>query len=657
MPDRHPRPRPGRTSTSPASLAKRRGPVLLAVVLSLVAVGPALAADPTPTPSPSPSATPSPSPSPSASSSATPTPTGVPAPTERAVAATPTPTPSGPLTVTMAQDSVSYDASTNRARVTITINPANAVAPWRYTIAVRGTTVVSGTTSAASVSATVTNDCSITTQSVTATVTDGAARTAGAASTLDRALCPPPPNYPHARDRIIAGPTLTETSFVDRLRAVGSPALGEGRSIYRTLVDGGINPAFSLGTFHAESHSGTRGYAITTKNWGNILYYAWTADFGATPYAPGNGYTYAKFPSWLASVRAYVDLLQRYDRSGYTTVSSASAHWLGTIEGSSRHLTYLNNITAVMTILPDDAVPVMTGLSVPSTSRGAVAISYTAKDNLGVTEYQIRKKRGTTGAWTYERTTSRTPTLTLSSGWWTIGVRASDAAGNWSTWRYDTVSVDAQVPTITALTVSQTVVRSVDARFTANWSGVDNIGVTRYQWRKVARPGGAATPPVSTTARSLVFNLGTGSWDLQIRAVDAVGNVSPWQTARVLVPTDDRAYTFSVGTVRRTISTAYRSTLTANNVPTSAFTFSGEGDALYIIGRVGPAYGRMRVTIDGVSTTIDTGFYAGKRATTNQDRLILYSVALSPGPHDVMIANVGSAGRVTIAIDAVDFRR
>ena len=96
-----------------------------------------------------------------------------------------------------------------------------------------------------------------------------------------------------------------------------------------------MNPAFSLGTFHAESHSGTRGYATVTKNWGNILYYAWTADFGATRYAPGNGYTYAKFPSWLAGIRAYVDLLQRYDRSGYTTVSSASAHWLGTIEAAT----------------------------------------------------------------------------------------------------------------------------------------------------------------------------------------------------------------------------------------------------------------------------------------------------------------------------------
>ena len=227
-----------------------------------------------------------------------------------------------------------------------------------------------------------------------------------AASTLDRSLCPPPPDS-RTLGTHLAGPTLTEDSFVDRLRAVSSPALSEGRSIYRTLVAGGVNVAFSLGTFHAESHSGTRGYATVTKNWGNILYYAWTADFGATPYAPGNGYTYAKFPSWLASVRAYVDLLQRYDRSGYTTVSSASAHWLGTIEGSSRHLTYLNNITSVMSILPDDAVPVMTALSVATYNRASVPVAYAARDNLGITGYQIGKKRGSTGSWSYRRPRQR----------------------------------------------------------------------------------------------------------------------------------------------------------------------------------------------------------------------------------------------------------
>ena len=126
-------------------------------------------------------------------------------------------------------------------------------------------------------------------------------------------------------------------------------------------MTGGVNPAFSLGTFHAESHSGTRGYATVTKNWGNILYYAWTADFGATPVRGGQ----------RLHVRQVPDLARRHSRlcrpapalpperlhDGQLGLRSLARH----DRGGDRPLTYLNNITAVMRILPDDAVPVAAG--------------------------------------------------------------------------------------------------------------------------------------------------------------------------------------------------------------------------------------------------------------------------------------------------------
>ncbi|MGP1674073.1 MAG: hypothetical protein ACTS8Z_02520, partial [Candidatus Limnocylindrales bacterium] len=454
------------------------------------------------------------------------------------------------------------------------------------------------------------------------------------------------------------GPTLTEDSFVDRLRAVGSPALAEGRAIYRTLVNGGVNPAFALGTFHAESHSGTRGYAVITRNWGNILFYSWEIPFGATPYAPGNGYTYAKYPTWLASVRAYVDLLGRYHRSGYTTVSSASAHWLGTVEGNARHLRYLNNITAVMSILPDDAVPTMRSLSVPSRSRAPVAVSWSAADNIGVTGYQVRAKRGS-AAWTAtESTTARSRSMSLTSGSWTIAVRATDAAGNWSSWRYAKVVVDAGIPVVTKLAPSMTVVRTVDGRFSASWTATDNAGVTGYQWRTRRSPDGAASSPVSTAARRATFRLGAGTWFVGVRARDAVGNWSPWREARVIVPRDDRVFTFSAGTTRRTGATYHRSTVTTTNVAGARIvTASADTNGFYLIGTSGPSYGRLRVTIDGVSTTVDTGYFGGKRATTNHYRVLLFTKRLTTGPHTVSITNLATAGRPTIAVDAIGLSR
>lgn len=621
MPIQSARPRHRRSPT-------RRTPIralAFAVVLVAVAIGPVAAA-------PSPVALPRP--------------------------ASTTLTAAADLTVSMSQSAISYDATTNKARVRITVTPTGAELPWAWAVAVRGTVVASGSTSDASINTTVTNDCSITTMSVTSSVTDNLGRTVGAASTLNRSLCPPPPNYPHAQDKILAGPTLTEDSFVDRLRAVGSPALSEGRPIYRTLVGAGVNPAFALGTFHAESHSGTRGYAVTTKNWGNILYYDWEAAYGATKYAPGNGYTYAKYPTWLDSVKAYAHLVNRYWTLGYRTVSSASAHWLGTIEGSDRHLTYLTNIVNVMSILPDDAVPVMTGLLVPTSSRAAVAISWSAKDNLAVTGYQVKQRKGS-GSWSAaQATTARSMTLTLTTGTWTIAVRATDAAGNWSKWRSDTVWVDSGVPTMTGLRLSQKIVRTTDGRFTATWAGTDNIGVTRYQWRTRKSPDGTPSTPVSTTARSGSFRLAAGTWYIDVRARDAVGNASPWLSARVLVPRDDRAFSFSAGTIRRTGSGFYRGTLTTTNVKNAELvTASADGDLFALVGRVGPTYGKMEITVDGTATVIDTAFLGGKRVTTFHDRVLVFSARLTPGPHQVTIRNLGTTGRPTIAIDGLGFAR
>ena len=164
--------------------------------------------------------------------------------------------------------------------------------------------------------------------------------------------------------------------------------------------------------------------------------------------------------------------------------------------------------------------------------------------------------------------------LTLVSGWWTIAVRATDAAGNWSKWKYVRVSVDSSAPQMTALKVSSSVVRTVDGSFTASWTGIDNAAVVRYQVRTRAVPDGTPSSAPSTTTRSRTFRLHAGTWEVHVRAVDAVNNASPWRIVKVFVPRDDRAYAFSSGTIRRTVSTAFRGTLTENRTPGSTLTFT-----------------------------------------------------------------------------------
>ena len=355
---------------------------------------------------------------------------------------------------------------------------AGFTAPYHYVFSVRGVAKASGNATAADLTKRLVNNCSITSQSVTVTITDADGVTGTASATLNRSLCPAPPTANHAADHILAGPTITRASFIDRLRAVNSPAYSSGSAIYSELLEQGVNPAFALGLFQAESASGTKGYARTTLNWGNMLYHSWQDVYGATPYAPGNGYTYARFPSWLAGVRAFAHLVVMYDGAGYVTVSQASAHWLGTHEGSTRHLQYLRNITNVMTLAARRCRAEDDRPQRPAKVPGRFQIHFSAKDNLGVTGYQVRTRRGT-HSWSAPVPMPAAGVLRLASGSWRIGVRATDAAGNVSAWRYIDVVVDASVPAMRELS-APLLVRSASGSFVVNFRATDNKAVTRY---------------------------------------------------------------------------------------------------------------------------------------------------------------------------------
>lgn len=141
--------------------------------------------------------------------------------------------------------------------------------------------------------------------------------------------------------------------FRSVLQAHNSPAFADAEAIYALFVTSGFDVRIALGQFAAESSYGTKGYAITTQSWGNQLYASWIVAncSDVKPYAPGNGYVYADFSSWTDSVRCgYIPLMKAYNASGYTTLYTMTAHWLGTTPGSARHLAYYNNIVAAANI-------------------------------------------------------------------------------------------------------------------------------------------------------------------------------------------------------------------------------------------------------------------------------------------------------------------
>lgn len=148
----------------------------------------------------------------------------------------------------------------------------------------------------------------------------------------------------NAQSQLFAPPSISEKRFVNKLRRAGSPAADEAASIYRRMVNNGLDPLIALGQFAAESSLGTKGFARTTRNWGNILFYPWTAALGAVEFAPGNGFHYSQFPTWTVGARAYIRLMKRYEAADRDTVEKMAARWLGDKVGTRRTNRYVRNI-------------------------------------------------------------------------------------------------------------------------------------------------------------------------------------------------------------------------------------------------------------------------------------------------------------------------
>jgi hypothetical protein len=143
---------------------------------------------------------------------------------------------------------------------------------------------------------------------------------------------------------LFAPPSIPRGRFVNRLLQAKSPAADEAESIYRRMVNNGFDPLIALGQFQAESGLGTSGFARHTRNWGNILFYPWTAELGALDFAADNGFHYSRFPSWTDGVRAYIRLMKSYERKGLDTVETMAARWLGDKPGTERTERYVSNI-------------------------------------------------------------------------------------------------------------------------------------------------------------------------------------------------------------------------------------------------------------------------------------------------------------------------
>jgi uncharacterized protein YkwD len=215
---------------------------------------------------------------------------------------------------------------------------------------------------------------------------------------------------------------------------------------------------------------------------------------------------------------------------------------------------------------------------------------------------------------------------------------------------------DTTAPTMTDL-AAPSLVTSAARTFTVTFAASDDVAVTGYELRTRRGSAGAWSAPMVQAARSRTFRgLAAGTWYIGVRALDVAGNPSEWRETAVVIPTDDRAWSFSAGTVRRTGGAYIRGTATSTATAGATMRISFSGSTFSLVGTAGPAYGRLRVTLDGHSYTVDTGSYRGARATGNHYRVVLFSRSLAAGRHVAVITCLATPGRRTISIDAAGWR-
>jgi len=215
---------------------------------------------------------------------------------------------------------------------------------------------------------------------------------------------------------------------------------------------------------------------------------------------------------------------------------------------------------------------------------------------------------------------------------------------------------DLTPPAMTGLT-SPSLVRSATRVFTATWTAADNVAVTGFEIRTKRGAAGTWSAVSSQVATSQTFSgLAAGSWYINVRAVDAAGHRSAWRQVLTILPRDDRAWSFSSGTIRRAGLPYIAGTDTTTSRGGARMTIRFTGSAFYLIGTSAVKRGKLRVTIDGRSWIVDEGTFRGTRARTTNYRVLLFSRSLTNRTHTVVITNLATIGRPTIDVDAVAWR-
>lgn len=222
-----------------------------------------------------------------------------------------------------------------------------------------------------------------------------------------------------------------------------------------------------------------------------------------------------------------------------------------------------------------------------------------------------------------------------------------------------TVLVDTSPPVASPPRVTLPTGRGIGAGVPVSigWNAASDVGsgVASYELQRSVDGGPWTTmPKASALSRSTILTLPRNrTYQFQVRATDAAGNVGPWLTTgsfRLAVPQETtRALTFVRGTWSSTTSPSYdgggaRSTRTVGGI--ARFTFTG--NAVAWVSARSPVRGAAQVYVNGV--------FAGNvntYSTSSAARLMVFSKTWTTSARrTVEIRAVGTPGHPRVDLDS-----
>ena len=182
-------------------------------------------------------------------------------------------------------------------------------------------------------------------------------------------------------------------------------------------------------------------------------------------------------------------------------------------------------------VIPDTTPPTAPSGLTATVSGSQINLSWTAStDNVGVTGYLVERCQGT-GCTTFAQigtpTTTTYSDIGLSVGTYSYRVRATDAAGNLST--YSNVA-SATITDTTPPTAPTNLTAAVSGtQINLSWTAsTDNVGVTGYKVERCQGSGCTTFAQIATPTGTTYSDTGlaSGNYSYRVRAADAAGNLS-----------------------------------------------------------------------------------------------------------------------------------